>query len=113
MSGRKILLFVVLADFIAISAWAVSRVGVVGLFAGTIESPAAIVGLADLLICLGLICTWMVRDARARGTSALPYVLLTPLLGSAAALLYLLRRPDGAPDPTLAVPPVRATAHAR
>ena len=112
MSGKKIVLFVVLADFLAISAWATSKVGVVGLFTGTIESPAAIVGLADLVICLGLICTWMVRDARARGVSALPYLLLTPLLGSAAALLYLLRRPDGAADPIVAATPLRSTAHA-
>lgn len=113
MSGRKVVLFVVLADFIAIAAWAVSRVGVVGLFTGTIESPAAIVGLADLVISLGLICTWMVRDARARGVSVAPYLVLTPLLGSAAALLYLLRRPDGAPDPVITAGPVRSAAHAR
>lgn len=99
MSGKKIVLFVLLADFLAVAAWAVSKVGVVGLFTGTLESPAAILGLVDLVISLGLICTWMVRDARARGTSALPYVLLTPLLGSAAPLLYLLRRPDEAPAP--------------
>jgi hypothetical protein len=112
MSGKKIVLFLVLADFLAISAWAVSKVGVVGLFTGTIESPAAIVGLADLVICLGLICTWMVRDARARGVSALPYLILTPFLGSAAALLYLLRRPDGATEPTAAATPIRSAAHA-
>jgi hypothetical protein len=113
MNGKKIVLFVLLADFLAVAAWATSKVGVIGLFTGTIESPAAIVGLADLVISLGLICTWMLRDARARGTSALPYVILTPVLGSAAALLYLLRRPDDAPDPVATSAAVRSAAPAR
>lgn len=34
----------------------------------------------------------MVRDARARGVSAVPYVLLTLALGSAGPLVYLIRR---------------------
>lgn len=101
MSWKKIVVFAVLVDFVAVAAWAASQVGVVGLFAGMFESPAAILGTVDLLIALGLVCTWMIRDARARGTSALPYVLLTPLLGSAAALLYLLRRPEAAADPMI------------
>ena len=101
MSWKKIVLFVVLADFVAVAAWAAAKVGVPGLFAGMFESPAAILGTVDLTIALGLVCAWMIRDARARGTSALPYVLLTPLLGSAAPLLYLLRRPEAAADPVL------------
>lgn len=113
MSGKKIVLFILLADFVGVAAWAASKVGVVGLFTGTMESPAAILGLVDLVISLGLICTWMVRDARSRGASALPYVVLTPLLGSAAALLYLLRRPDDAPDAIATATPLRSTAPAR
>jgi hypothetical protein len=102
MSWKKIVLFAVLVDFVAVAAWAASQVGVVGLFAGMFASPAAILGTVDLLIALGLVCAWMIRDARARGASALPYVLLTPLLGSAAPLLYLLRRPEAATDPVIA-----------
>lgn len=101
MSWKKVVLFLVLADFVAVAAWAASQVGVTGLFAGMLASPAAILGTVDLVIALGLVCTWMIGDARARGTSALPYVLLTPLLGSAAPLLYLLRRPEAAADPAL------------
>jgi len=110
MSWKKIVLFAVLVDFVTVAAWGASQVGVVGLFAGMFEGPSAILGTVDLVIALGLICTWMIRDARARGASALPYVLLTPLLGSAAALVYLLRRPETATDPVIeaAVP-----SHAR
>jgi hypothetical protein len=108
MSARKIVLFVVLADFVAIAAWATSRVGVVGLFTGMVDSPASIVASTDLLISLGLVCTWLVRDARARGVSPLPYLLLTPLLGSASPLLYLLRRPDAARESA----PSRVAVHA-
>jgi hypothetical protein len=97
MSGKKILLLLVLADFVALAVWGVSRVGFVGLFTGAIASPAGIVGTVDLVIALGLIAVWMVRDARAQGVSPVPYLVLTVALGSVGPLLYLLRRPETAP----------------
>ena len=96
MSGRKIVLLVVLADFLAIALWGVSRVGFLGLFTGAVATPAGIVGSADLMISLGLVAFWMVRDARERGVSAVPYLVLTLALGSVGPLLYLLRRPEPA-----------------
>jgi hypothetical protein len=51
--------------------------------------------LADLTIALGLSVTWMVRDAKSRGASVLPYVVLTVTLGSVGTLLYLLQRSPG------------------
>jgi hypothetical protein len=50
----------------------------------------------DLAIALGVILTWLWRDARARGSSPLPYVLITMFTGSIGPLLYLLRRPSEA-----------------
>lgn len=97
MSGKKILLFLVLADFVAVSVWGASQVGILGLFTGMIASPASIVGSVDLVIALGLIAWWMVQDARAQGVSPLPYLVLTVLLGSVGPLLYLLRRPETVP----------------
>lgn len=96
MSGKKILLLLVLADFVAVTAWGVSQVGVVGLFTGMLATPASIVGSVDLLIALGLVAVWMVRDARAHGVSPVPYLVLTVALGSVGPLLYLLRRPEPA-----------------
>ena len=94
MSGKKIVLAILLVDFVAVALWGVSQVGFVGLFAGMLASPAAIVNSVDLVIALGLVMAWIVLDARARGTSPLPYLILTIALGSVGPLLYLLRRPE-------------------
>ncbi len=48
--------------------------------------------LVDLAISLGLVCTWLIRDARQRGRRAWPWVLATPFFGSLAPLLYLALR---------------------
>lgn len=48
--------------------------------------------LADLVIALSLVLVWMVRDARQRGVSPVPWVAATLLLGSFGPLFYLLAR---------------------
>lgn len=93
MNWKKVLLFVVLADFLAVSAWGVSQVGYLGLFSGLL-TPAGMVASADLLISLGLVMVWMVSDARTNGVSPLPYLILTLAFGSVGPLVYLLRRPE-------------------
>jgi hypothetical protein len=103
MNAKKVLLLVVLADFLAVTAWGVAKVGYVELFSSLLALPAGIVVGADLLISLGLVAVWMFRDARARGVSAVPYLVLTLLLGSVGPLVYLLRRPE----------PDQADAHVR
>lgn len=95
MNAKKIVLAVVLADFVTVTLWGVSQVGLLGLFTG-LMNPAGIVGATDLIIALGLICVWMVRDARAQGVSPVPYLILTVAMGSVGPLLYLLRRPEPA-----------------
>lgn len=108
MSGKKILLFLVLADFVAVMLWGASHVGLLGLYVGMVASPASIVGTTDLAIALGLISVWLFKDARAHGVSPLPYLILTVALGSVGPLLYLLRRPETA----TAEARVRLAAHA-
>jgi hypothetical protein len=39
-----------------------------------------------------MVSVWMWQDARARGTSAIPYLVVTLFLGSIGPLLYLFRR---------------------
>jgi hypothetical protein len=58
----------------------------------------------DLVIALSLVTVWMWGDARRRGRSAIPYVLMTLALGSAGPLLDLLTREEEA-EPA----PARAT----
>lgn len=97
MSLTKLLLAFVLIDFTALSLYALYTAGLTGLVAAVTTNPMAWTLAVDLLIALGLILTWMIRDARTRGVAVLPYVLLTLGLGSVGPLLYLLRRPASAP----------------
>jgi hypothetical protein len=103
MNAKQIGLSVLLADFLALTAYAVYQYGYIGFFAMMTANAVTITALADLLIALSLIVAWMVRDARARGVSPVPYVLLTLALGSVGPLAYLIRRLASAA-------PVRTTA---
>jgi hypothetical protein len=44
----------------------------------------------DLYLMAALACVWMYRDARGRGRSALPYILLTAVFVSVGPLLYIV-----------------------
>jgi hypothetical protein len=48
--------------------------------------------MVDLVIMLSLFAVWMWSDARERGASAVPYLIVTALFGGAGPLLYLLVR---------------------
>ena len=91
MNAKQIGLSVVLADFLALTAYVVYQYGYVGFFELVIANLASTLALVDLVIALSLVIVWMVRDARARGVSPVPYVLLTLTLGSAGPLVYLIR----------------------
>lgn len=103
----KTILGVVLADFAALTAWAVYTHGVVGIFELLTANLATLLAFADLSIALSLIAVWMWNDAKARGVSPIPYVVLTLTLGSVGPLLYLIRRDDRVPVTT-----PRLTEHA-
>jgi hypothetical protein len=92
MSFRKIALGVVLLDFLALTGYVAWQHGL-GFFALVFGNSASALAVCDLTIALTLILVWLVPDARERGVSPLPYVVLTLLLGSAGPLLYLIRRP--------------------
>ncbi|MEO1271373.1 MAG: DUF2834 domain-containing protein [Myxococcota bacterium] len=93
---QKILVGFVFVDFVALTLATLSY-GMDGLTAfiegGNIWTVTLVV---DLLIALSIVCVWMWHDARKRGTSALPYILLTCTTGSVGPLLYILRRPETA-----------------
>ncbi len=93
----KPILGVVFAVFAALNIYALWSAGMGGLLTALSQGNAWITVLGvDLLISLGLVSTWLWRDARARGGSPLLYVVLTMLTGSFGPLIYLLRRPDAA-----------------
>jgi hypothetical protein len=92
MSIRLVVLLVVLALFGALTSVAVAQEGILGIFRSAIQSWGAAQIFADLVVLAVLACTWMVADARARGTNPWPFVVLTALAGSFGPLLYLVAR---------------------
>jgi hypothetical protein len=92
MNGKRILTGLVLANFTALTAWAIWTHGYVGFLQAALTNlPSIQVGI-DLVIALSLVTIWMWRDARERGVSPIPYLLLTATLGSIGPLLYLFTR---------------------
>lgn len=92
MSGKQILLWLVLIDFAALTAYVVVQHGYLGFFELALANWATRLMAFDLVIALSLIALWMLRDARERGASAWPYLALTLFFGAAGPLLYLIRR---------------------
>jgi hypothetical protein len=95
MNWRTFLLILVLADFAALSGYAMYQVGYFGIWQAGFANWGAMQILADLVIASALICLWLIQDARARGRSPWPYVLITLAAGSFGPLLYLLQREWG------------------
>ena len=89
---RFLVLAVVVVLFGVLSAIALLDVGYVGIIAPHFKSWGAGQVFADLVIMCLLGCTWMLHDARTRGTSAWPFVILTLVAGSFGPLFYLLLR---------------------
>ena len=91
MNGKQIGLSLVLADFVALTAYAVWVHGYAGFFELLFANAATITAAADLTIALALISVWLWQDAKKRGISAVPYLVLTLALGSVGPLAYLIR----------------------
>lgn len=93
--NRKLSRLLLLDVFIAFglySAWVLWDVGYIGIFTSHLSNAGGIQVLCDLTIALGLVCVWMVNDARSRCRNPWPFVLLTLVAGSFGPLLYLLLR---------------------
>lgn len=113
MSKKELLLWLVLADFVALTVYAVSSEG---LFAFVPAAQAFASGSAwgaqivvDFLLALSVALGWVVADARRRGLPWWPFVALTLCLGSIGPLAYLIfRERSGATAPA----EVRGVAHA-
>ena len=96
MTKKEIVLWLVLADFVALTGYAIVEAGTTGFvpvaFEFARESAWGLQILVDFGIAIALVLTWIVSDARVRGVSAWPFVLLTLTLGSIGPLAYLVRR---------------------
>lgn len=92
MNGKQIVLEIVLVAFLGFTGYAVYEHGIQGLFDLALANSATTLALTDLAIALTLVSLWVIQDARAKGISPIPYLLVTVTLGSAGPLLYLIRR---------------------
>lgn len=92
MNAKQLGLSVVLLDFSGLTAYALYQYGVVGVVELETANAVTVAAFADLVIALSLVVLWMRQDARERGASVAPYVVLTLAFGSVGPLLYLIRR---------------------
>jgi hypothetical protein len=106
MNAKQIGLSLVLADFVALTGYAVYHYGYGAFLELPFTNAIAAQVCIDLVIALSFVVVWMWRDARARGVSPIPYVVITLFLGSIGPLVYLIRREATEPHP--AAVPARA-----
>jgi len=92
MSGRLIALVVILIAFGVLSTLALVDVGYFGILEPHFRSWGGAQVFVDLVIVGVLACIWMSYDARERGLSAWPFILITLVAGSFGPLLYLVVR---------------------
>ena len=100
MNAKQLSLEAVLLGFSCLTAYAVYHYGYIGFFEQMATNAVTVTAFVDLAIALGLVTVWMWQDARARGVSPFPYIVLTFALGSVGPLLYLLRRAGQEPSRT-------------
>lgn len=94
MSPKKLFALALLIPFSVLSFYAVMQVGYRGIIDYQLHSPAGWQVITDLVIAIVLLMMWMVRDARETGRNAVPYLVISLLLGSFGPLLYLLFAPE-------------------
>jgi hypothetical protein len=96
MSKKEIVLWLVLADFTALTIYAVGSEGYFAFYEATLAFAAnSIWGVqivVDFVVALAIAMGWMIKDAREQGLPYLPYVVATFVLGSIAPLAYLIHR---------------------
>ena len=93
MNGKKILLSLVLLDFLALTVWVVLDTGYFAAIDQLASTWVGMLAIFDLLISLTIATVWMWTDAKRHGVNPLPYLALTLVTGSAGPLLYVIRRP--------------------
>jgi hypothetical protein len=105
MKLKTILLAVLLADFTALTAWALSTLTLETLGA-TLYTPLGMQMAADIVIALGVALGFIYQDAKKRGLNPAGWIVLTLLTGSIGPLAYLIRREWAEP---VALSPAAAT----
>ena len=87
--SKKLFAIIILIPFSILSAYAVFKVGYVGIFDYHIHSPAGWQVFVDLVIACVLCLTWLIPEAKRNERNPVPFVIITLFLGSFGPLLYL------------------------
>ena len=108
MGKKEIALWCVMADFVALTGYAVFTEGYFAFIEiGIAFASSSIWGaqiIADFLVAVTVALGWCVMDARKRDLSYWPFVALTLTLGSIGPLAYLIyRERAGATSPQAAL----------
>ncbi|MFT5572648.1 MAG: hypothetical protein ACI9FR_001572 [Cryomorphaceae bacterium] len=80
--NRKTLAVIILVPFSILSAYAVSKVGYIGIFDYHRHSTAGWQVIADLVIACVLLLVWLIPEAKRNGKNPWPWVALTLVGGS-------------------------------
>jgi hypothetical protein len=89
---QRILLIITLVLFSILSAIAMWQHGYWGIIAPHFQTSGGAQVFTDLVIALTLAMVWILRDAKATGRNAWPWIVFTLLAGSFGPLIYLLTR---------------------
>lgn len=81
-----------LVPFLALTVYAITDVGYIGIFEYHRHSSAGWQVFADLVVGMILIMIWMYHDAKKNGSNPWPYIVATCFVGSIAPLTYLVLR---------------------
>jgi hypothetical protein len=87
---QKFILICVLVLFSVVSGLALYHHGYWGIIEPHFKSWGAGQVLFDLVIAVTILLVWMLRELRAAGKAAWPWVLFTLCTGSFGPLIYLL-----------------------
>jgi hypothetical protein len=96
MSKKEIGLWLVMADFVSLTAYAMFTEGYFAFIGVAIEFASSNIWgaqiLADFLLATTIALGWCIADARKRDLAWWPFVALTLTLGAIGPLSYLIHR---------------------
>ncbi len=90
MAHLRLISIVILVPFLALTAYAVWDVGLLGIPEYHRHSSAGWQVFVDLVIACILLMFFLVRDAKAKGVNPWPWVIATAFTGSISPLVYFV-----------------------
>ena len=119
MSKKEIALWIVLADFTALTVYAVATQGYFGFYEATLGFVTSSIWgaqvVVDFVVALTIAMGWMIKDAREQGLPYWPYVAATLVLGSIACVSRdaTTSKPVRKLSPTITITRMRRTRTGR